>query len=286
MDETRRGAILSRFRERLQELRGIKWPIIITIFALALGAAFIFLVPNRLVHANDVPDPTERTKVRQTVRSTLLQSLVGALVLIGAGVSLRQLQLNREGQITERFTRAVDQLGSQDAGNRIVEVRIGGIYALGRIARDSPSDREAILRTLSAYVREHAVRPKEDRPQSAPLGDIAAAMRVLGMLPNRGSGLPPMNLLNVDLRGYGLRWLDLSWAMLAVSDLSRSHLSDCQLTRCWFMGASLVECRFQNSNLRSANLTEADLSRASLQGADLRDALLGSQDMVAAISKH
>jgi hypothetical protein len=43
------------------------------------------------------------------------------------------LQVNREGQITDRFTRAIDQLGKTDEeGNRLFEVRIGGIYALAR----------------------------------------------------------------------------------------------------------------------------------------------------------
>jgi hypothetical protein len=36
-------------------------------------------------------------------------------------VGLRQLQVNREGQITERFTRAIDQLGSE-----ALDVRLGG----------------------------------------------------------------------------------------------------------------------------------------------------------------
>ena len=61
------------------------------------------------------------------------------------------MQLNREGQITERFTHAIDQLG-----NTGVDVRLGGIYALERIANDSPRDRETIFEVLAAFIRERS----------------------------------------------------------------------------------------------------------------------------------
>jgi len=51
----------------------------------------------------------------------------------------RTLETTREGQITERFTRAIDQLGHAH-----LDVRLGGIYGLERIARDSPDNRVAI----------------------------------------------------------------------------------------------------------------------------------------------
>jgi hypothetical protein len=43
--------------------------------------------------------------------------------------------LSREGQATDRYTKAIEQLGSDK-----IDVRIGGIYALERVARDSPRD--------------------------------------------------------------------------------------------------------------------------------------------------
>jgi hypothetical protein len=52
----------------------------------------------------------------------------------------RQLTMAEQGQITERFTRAVDQLGSDK-----LDVRLGGMYALERIARHSDVDRTMIF---------------------------------------------------------------------------------------------------------------------------------------------
>jgi hypothetical protein len=69
------------------------------------------------------------------------------------------LRLAREGQITERFTRAIDQLGATDeANNKKLEIRLGGIYALERIAgdslamEDSPGrDYSTVMEVLTAY---------------------------------------------------------------------------------------------------------------------------------------
>jgi hypothetical protein len=49
--------------------------------------------------------------VQNQVRTTLLQGLAGVALLVGAYFTYRQLGTVREGQITERFTRAIDQLG-------------------------------------------------------------------------------------------------------------------------------------------------------------------------------
>jgi hypothetical protein len=46
----------------------------------------------------------------------------------------RTLELTEQGQVTDRYTKAIEQLGSDK-----LDVRIGGIYALERIARDSAS---------------------------------------------------------------------------------------------------------------------------------------------------
>ena len=67
---------------------------------------------------------------------------------------------------TDLFTRAIDQLGSEK-----LEVRLGGIYALERIARDSEKDHGPIMEVLVAFVRLHApwppVKPAEAEKQPA-----------------------------------------------------------------------------------------------------------------------
>jgi hypothetical protein len=78
----------------------------------------------------------------------------------------RQLQLTEQGQITERFTRAIDQLGATDETGEKLEIRLGGIYALERIDKESPKRayHATVMEVLTAYVRENSRR---DRGQSS-----------------------------------------------------------------------------------------------------------------------
>jgi hypothetical protein len=69
---------------------------------------------------------------RETARTQLLT--LGAVVFVAGALvfTARNYGLSREGQVTDRCTKAIEQLGSDKLG-----VRIGGIYALERVARDS-----------------------------------------------------------------------------------------------------------------------------------------------------
>src|SRR5262245_35597990 len=67
-------------------------------------------------------------------------------------VHLVPLNVGQQGQITERFTKAIEQLGDKER----LMVRLGGIYALERIAKDSASDHWSVMEVLTAFVREQA----------------------------------------------------------------------------------------------------------------------------------
>jgi hypothetical protein len=132
-------------------------------------------------------------KLQNDARATLLQGAAGLLLVIGAVATWWQLQISREGQLTERFSRSVEQLGSQNE-----DVRIGAFRTLERIAKDSPKDRNAVQAVIGAYVRKHAPWlvgslkvPQHPTPtvnKQLPwlehrCGDIQTAMWVLGGLP-------------------------------------------------------------------------------------------------------
>ncbi|WP_405809014.1 hypothetical protein OG524_03430 [Streptomyces sp. NBC_01520] len=63
--------------------------------------------------------------------------------------------LAKEGQITDRYTAAVGNLGEDQ-----VDVRLSGIYALERIMQDSGRNQPTITNVLAAYVRTHAAKPQ------------------------------------------------------------------------------------------------------------------------------
>jgi Pentapeptide repeats (8 copies) len=194
----------------------------------------------------------------------------------------RTLELTEQGQITERFTRAIDQLGATDeANNKKLEIRLGGIYALERIANDSPDrDYSTIMEVLTACVRENAPRPlkrisspgsepSELKPTASeptnqepptPLADIQAILTVLGRRKKAGQvGDVVLDLSLTDLRGARLEGAHLERAVL-----QRAHLDRARLERAHLEGA----------NLRGAILEGAHIEGAHLEGTDLRPYLL------------
>ncbi|MEH2261428.1 hypothetical protein [Nostoc sp.] len=75
-----------------------------------------------------------------------------------AEAALRNAASAQDKQITERFAKAIEQLG-----NEKIEVRLGAIYTLERIAKDSKDDHWTIMEVLTAFVRENAsLKPQEE----------------------------------------------------------------------------------------------------------------------------
>jgi hypothetical protein len=239
---------------------------------------------------DQVRSPEKRIELQQTqsqvqsnLRGQLLQCLGGLVLVAGAAVGWRQLRIAHEGQITERISRATEHLGSET-----LDVRLGGIYALERVAKNSPPDRQTLTFILCAFVRGHAPWPAGtlDDPQHptptvdsglswldrrAP--DVWAAMRVLSRRPTHPDERP-LFLARVDLRR----------ATLAGARLERANLRHANLAGAWLPGASMDRSELKNVDLRQANLREArlahaDLRRAHLQGADLREAVLRGADL-------
>src|SRR5688572_4914588 len=130
----------------------------------------------------------------------------------------QKLDIDRESQITNRFTQAVAQLGAElKDGQPNLEVRLGGIYALERIARDSPRDHWTIMEVLTAYVRQNArwasfsatedvsieAKPQTEQVSTvSPRTDVQAILTVLGrrVIPEEWPEPASLDLSHTDLR--------------------------------------------------------------------------------------
>ena len=93
----------------------------------------------------------ERVGLKIEFIKTAAQILGGAFFLVTIYVAWANLVVSQEKHKTDLFTKAIEQLGSEK-----LEVRLGGIYALERIARDSEKDHGPIMEVLTAFVRLHA----------------------------------------------------------------------------------------------------------------------------------
>jgi hypothetical protein len=227
--------------------------------------------------------PTKPSERKDLVLA-LAQILGGTALLSGLYFTWRTLQVNREGQITERFTRAIDQLGKIENGQKLFEIRVGGIYALERIARESEEDYEPIMEVLTAYVRQNApLKPgketaeeESDKEERTPDPDIQAITTVLRRLTRlHGQGQPgSLNLHDTDLYRVNLQGAYLYEADLRGADLQEADLQEAYLYGADLRGADLQEANLQGANLYEANLYEAKLYRVDLQGANLQKANL------------
>jgi uncharacterized protein YjbI with pentapeptide repeats len=208
----------------------------------------------------------ERVGLQNQVRTTLLQALGGGFLVATALLTWRQIQVNREGQVTERFSRAIDHLGTDGK----LDIRLGGIYALERIANDSLRDHGPVVEVLSAYIRGHSSRAQTlvGSEAIAPLrvraADIQAALTVLGRR-TVVHGDP----LVLELSRLDFRKADLSSAQFYMADLTEADLSGALLQR-----ANLHVANLRKARLVQADISEADLSQACLQDADLQEAKL------------
>jgi uncharacterized protein YjbI with pentapeptide repeats len=263
------------------------WATLLTVAGLAVLAGCIYVLPRLLVPDRSaaslaaIPDAAKRLeledarlKQRNDVRATLLQGLAGAVVAVGLSLTWRQIRVNQEGQITERFNKAIDHLGSDK-----IDLRLGGIYALERIAKNSNDDRDTIAEVLTAFVRQRSPWPPSQPGLDRPAADIQAALTVLGRGGFTRQGALRLDLARIDLRnrtlnGAHLEGADLTDTHLEVTSLFDAHLERAILLDAHLEDAILSDCHLEAANLLGAHLEGAILTRARLEGALLRSACL------------
>jgi uncharacterized protein YjbI with pentapeptide repeats len=213
---------------------------------------------------------------------------LGAILLIYAAIRQAQTAGNRheaqtkadlQRRITESFSKAVEQLGSDK-----LEVRLGGIYALERISQECTTDYWTVMENLTAFVRERTQRAEADR-RATPLDQRVAAIAYLlweeaGKPERRSeefwhvaveratSGEPPAT--------------DIAAVLTVIKRRSETHrareVRDQRVLD--FRGAVLRRADLTGAHLEGANLWGAHLERAVFIGEDagLKPHLGGTKD--------
>ena len=217
---------------------------------------------------------------RVTAENNIRTSLIAALAVLGAavitaGYSARTTRLttesqriDRQGQITDRYTRAIDQLGSDR-----LDVRLGGIYALERIARDSARDQPVVMEILTAYVRTRTQQLEPLEPDAHIPEDVQAALTVIGRRNDRFD-IGSIDLSRTNLAGANLRNASLARSILTEVDWTNTDLAYADLAGANLAGATLAYVNLAGANLAGANLAGANLANADLTDANLTDANL------------
>lgn len=207
----------------------------------------------------------------------LVATIVGGIAIFwNIIIARRQLVATQEQNITDRFSRAVEQLGHDEAS-----VRIGGIYALERISQDSSRDYWSIMEILSAFVRDQRGLPPQGGIAESPIQlgrDVQAAITVLGRRDrNQDPGNGILYLTSVDLRKMTFDRGDYTSIRFQHADLReanfyRATLQDARLWDAKLTKATLLDADLRNAYLVDADLQQADMRNCILTGADIQRA--------------
>jgi anion-transporting ArsA/GET3 family ATPase len=243
----RRGKrLIKRLLLSLQSLVRVAWKLLIFPF-------WLFQQISGLFAREDKDSRTFAIDVVKTIISAL-----GLIATLFAGIGLfvnylnsqAEIQLTQQRLITERFSKAVEQIG-----NTKEEVVIGGIYSLERIAKDSPKDQWTIMEVLTSYIRKNSpipsniqqLEPEERQKALEKLPSVSipvqAALTVIGRRKvendqagdNLAETTNPNKIKILDLSGTNLRGADLNEA-----NLNRANLIGADLNEANLIGANLI----------------------------------------------
>lgn len=301
-------------------LLALTWGIV----AATLFAGLYVVLIQVIIHAP--PDGAQDvwdwrfTLAQLAALTTVLGAVIALPITINRLILTRwQTDTIKQGHITDRINKAVEGLGAQKTVKRQrrrqngrlayamgdnnepdyskpimeeitqpnLEVRIGAIYALERIAQDSARDHIQIMEILCAYIWQNAARadvplhegkptPDEWRAWASvgreyPRLDVDVALRVIE---RRGEGRRLLESCREDPYRLGLeracfRKIELSLRDLTDADLEEAQFQGANLSFAKLCGVNLALAELQGADLRHADLRGADLSFANLEGARL-----------------
>lgn len=209
-------------------------------------------------------------------------------------VALGQSQTSQRSLLNERY-----QKGAEMLGNGILSVRLGGIYALQRLAEEYPAEYHIqIMQLFCQFVRypteDESMEGEQVRGSLRQREDVQAVMNAIGNRDEKRIKIEKENgfsldLDNVKLQRYSMDWPNSSRLRFSVDDSPRKPFNrldalsrvpnfsgvsfiGADLSHAFLTGSNLSSVIFCASNLSDAYLLFADLSGAWFQGSDLSGA--------------
>ncbi|MEU1879884.1 pentapeptide repeat-containing protein [Streptosporangium sp. NPDC020072] len=233
--------------------------------AVAVAATLWWLLADP---AATVPISNPSTGGAGNARGEVLRTALAAGAAVGAAVTL-MLAFRRqhhqevtaahtthdatERRVTDLYTKAVEQLGHEAAA-----VRLGGLYALERLAQDNPGHRQTIVNVICAYLRMPWVSPDDAQQDLAPAVPRAA----IAGASTPATGRNPHEELQVRLTAQ--RILSEHLRDDRTPDKRTAEPAGPQF---WEgMRIDLTGATLTNLNFRNCHVTEADFSNVTFAG--------------------
>ena len=208
--------------------------------------------------------------------AALIAAVLGAPFIIWrTWVAHKDYKVKEQGHITDRINKAVEGLGAEKTVKLIgepseftqpnLEVRIGAIYALERIAQDSLRDHIQIMEILCAYIRENAPASNSNSPlrSDKPRTDIQIALTVIGRRSDKQVAIESIKGYKFDLSRVSLQGASI------IGTFNKASFSGSNFERALFDG------NFDHANFSEAILSEATLSGMKFCNVDFSSSKLG-----------
>lgn len=201
---------------------------------IVLGVMFLIIFLHYISSFIMVSFFNIKTSIQLKDISEILTRLFGTCaVLIAAYIGWQRVEVHRNGQVTDGFIRANEQLGAvTNEGKPQIETRLGGIYALEKIAKENKEKYFCVvINILTAYVRENSKCSEidndnpEHKKNKKMKTDISAIIEILrktdfsfyhennNIINLSGSYMPNAVFTEADLSGADLSGAELSWAI-------------------------------------------------------------------------
>ena len=208
-----------------------------------------------------------------TVRNIAFATAAAIALLLTvwrSSVAERQTETAQQGLLNERYQKGAEMLGSE-----VLSVRLGGIYALDRLAEEDPGQYHfQIMYLFCAFVR-HPTEEKEV--------EDAKKIRELGLREAQTSWdaetkpMTPRPDIQAVMSAIGYRSdtrIALEKATEGLWDFRRANLSALRLHEANLFNALLMYADLSDARLSNGDLSNAILFNANLAGADLSEANL------------
>ena len=233
----------------------------------------------------------------------VLAAIVGVpLAIWRSAVAKQQAKASeRQAETGEKRLRNETYVkGAAMLGDKVLSVRLGGIYSLKGLANESPEEYQIqVMELLCAFVRNppeeeaqtdgtmcegtgdsgRAGGPKVLRDDVQTVVDIIvrredelregwkwSQQRQLDL---RGASLEAVAAAGGDLAGALLHGAKLDWGNFRNATLSGARMTDGSMKNATVTGANMSGCSFRDADLSGISCNKVDISRCSMNSVDL-----------------
>lgn len=258
----------------------------------------------------NIADNNERVKRENEIRTSFIQLVGGAVILMGVYFTWRRTiaaenenTIQKAGLITDKWDHAIGHLNTRSPATII-----GSSIFLRQIAREEVDQSENVANFVGTYLREHLYHELGDKEKTAQRPFPQSFSSLIKTLEFAISQCPNsyLDLSHVDLRNAEFRFMKLprlrviessfsnyrcwqKWqsgvlfpkdtATFTRVDFHDSLFVSVQLSCCAFQYVDLTNSKFVESNLAGAifrgntDLTGADFATSEIDGCDFSGAI-------------